>query len=1009
MPTATEEDQLAGNAEDSRNPGNGWYKPGKPLNKDEAAKLAALEADATSNGDAGSDGSVDGVRNGEKNGSRASRREKTRQARETLKMSAKFLSGSKKSIGSTGGIVGLLFALFGGSTVLLGPASLLTNLSTITGNHSDMGNRLYAKTGYSFIFGFLNGKDKDCATSKIKCKFATISESRKQKWEARGVKVISDPSITGRHKVRGLVFPNGTQVSTVRQWTNLRYTDPTSNSLLKRFPVRATYLNKKSAINKTLDRYKISLAARFASNKDKDKAVREAENSKSMNSKTGAVVDESGKTTLKGIEGKDKGDKAAGVKERLKNGKTAVNLAAGISTATVTACMLYDIIRATQASMLLLWHEELIKFAIPFLQAGAQAKEAGVNGEFDWETAEYYGDRLTEPVSQEDIDADSQDNITPDMLGKTAMDSKGMAAALNGDPVVNENYTGWAPINVVGTGVVKWVQDQFGKETIRNTCTIAAYTMWLSVGSCLAKLPQCLGTALVMQAAFYLWGDDLIELIAREISKPAIETIAKANLSDSLVGPPLSDAIVSASGVMSDYSDRAGGFAIAGTSDQALQAYSDTINDTDYTQSKLADAKQEASKNQFDATNKYSFAGQIATRIASIPNDGTMFSVFANMINSVAAIPLTANAFAMKQGVYQPIEIYQSAEKFNGTLNNCKNPGLNDLTIPCVGESGRTVPVLLPPAKDCVDAQIAGANRDCIEEAIDYLSGRSYNDKTFIDRNTGEPGDLQEYSKDGLDFDNPFLMFMRHCGNDRVYPIGYTDQPIDSKHFDWYIGKNCALGGSDEKFNDTDLAWGAFYYNECIALLASEEDTDYCWDDEAAPTTAPTPCGLSGSSPSLGSFKTGGDSNGHRMIIVHTTQGDSLEGMAQALQDGGNSYHVAVDESGKAHQLVGDDKIANGARGANNDSLHIAMVGNADQGARLDANSPQLKTVSGCIKEWAGKYNIPVTKVSGKGILNRGTTRGVAGHMDVGQAAGYTDRFDPGYKFPWSQVLANAK
>lgn len=761
----------------------------------------------------------------------------------------KLRAGSKR-YGPTGGVIGLILGAFGITTVGLAPFSVMTNLSTIVGNHTDMGNRIYNKTSYSFVASFLAGKNRNCAESKIKCKFLTISESRKQQWEKRGIRVIADttalPGVTGndRWKVRALVFPDGTEVRTIRDWRALPRTSPAANSLLKRFPLRASYLNAKSAVTKSLGRYGVSLADRFRSSTAKEKSERKDANSKAMNSKTGAVVGEDGKIDINSVRDKTKSKidgATSGAVDRLKGLNSALKVTSVTSGGVVAGCMAYDLVRAAQAAVLIAWHTELIKFAVPFLQAGSQAKESGVNGGFDWETAEYYGDRLTTPVTQKDIDADPDDNITPDMLGKTAMDSKGMAAALNGDPVANENYTGWAPIkDVAGSDLINRIQSAMGgPQNIRTTCTIAGYTVWLSAAECLAKFPVCLFMVGLQQFVTQIWGGDIVQFLTEQLSEPAFDVIAAANLSDSLVGPPLGDAVVSAAGILADNMDRASGFPIANSTEQALQAFNDANNDTDYNQVKVAEAKLEASKNQFDASNPYSFAGQLTNQIASIPVNGTILDVLTNITKTVGAVPAVSKVSAMKGGIYQPIEIYQTPEKFRKSVATCQNPGMLELQMPCVGESGRTVPVLLPPVDECVEQEAEDGSRDCISEAIDYLFKRTYGDdkKPFIDDKTGEPGDVSEYNKDELDFDNPFLMYMRHCGNDRIYPIGYTDQPIDSDNYDWYVGKNCALGGTDKNFNDQDLAWGSFYYHECIALYASEEGSDYCWTDSLAATT----------------------------------------------------------------------------------------------------------------------------------------------------------------------------
>lgn len=923
--------------------------------------------------------------------------------------------------GPTAGIIGGLVGTFGLGSIVLGPASLLVNLSDLLANHSDHGNRVFVKTGRSYIAAVLTGQTRNCAESKIKCKFATISESRLQQWRERGITVdIGDgqKNTLGRYKVRGLEY-KGTKVTNIVDYKGLRYTHPQFNSLLKRFPVKAGYINAKSSFNKTLTKFGLNVSDRFRSSKSPDKETREAENRERMNSQTGANVDADGNTDpdrTRSAVNSESERANSGAKDRLSGAKNAAAIASSVSLPVLFACTGYDIIRATQAAITLYWHAELLKFATPFLKPGAELKEAGDGGNIDWETVEYFGDRLTRPVTQKEADADPNDNITNDMVGKTAMDSKGINAALNGDPVQNADYTAWAP-NVTGIELVREAQETIGKENIRTACNAARIASYASAAQCVFgpwAIVKCAAAVGAQQLIANIWGDDIIKAVSDRLQEPAIEAITKANLTDNLHGPALGDALVSASGVIGGNMDRSSGFAAAGDDAQAYQAYLDMLNDKDYQDELIADAKYEASKDQLNPNNPYSFAGQFAAGVSTMAWNGTGFSVLSNMLGSVASIPKIGVAHAAKDGLFMPIQIYESQATFQAALDKCNDPGLGELDIPCANESGRAIPYMLPVVEECMESEANGSQRVCIDEAIDYLYAQKYEDddkeepQPFIDRDTGKPTGMNKYSAEEKEYKNPFLMFMRHCGNDREYPLGYTDTSVEEDNEDWYIGAECAAG-KGSKINDEQLAWMSYYYHMCIALYASEENIEYCWEDAPTQTATTTTCGIADTS-TLGDFATGNSTRGEpRMILVHTTEGDSLQGMADALLAGGNSYHVAIEESGMAHRLVPDNQIANGARGANTDSLNIALVGFADKGARLDASSPQNQTLSKCIAEWSSKFNIPTEKVSGAGILNGGSTRGVAGHIDVAQAAGYNDRTDPGINFPWSEVLANAK
>jgi len=754
--------------------------------------------------------------------------------------------------GPTVAIVGAIVGAFGFSSIVLGPAALLVNLSDLMTNHSDFSNRLFLKTGTSYIRAVLTGETRDC-TGKIKCKFATISENRLRQWEERGIRVTYDertiPGITGkRYKVRSLEYKNR-EVRSIFDYKTLRYTDPEFASLLKRFPIKVGYLNTKSTISKSLNKFSKNLANKFRSSKAADKEERRSENNTKMNQHTGVTVDDNGRVRPDSVRSKAKSKIDAAMRPSIKNirsFRTGLDAAGAATIPAVLTCMAYDIVRAAQAAITLYWHSELIAFALPFLQAGAEAKESGVNGGgFDWETAEYIGDRVMQPVTEKDV-RENPDVYTEDMIGKTMMDSKGINAAIHGDHAklagtYAEKYTGWGP-SVLGIGLVRDLEDTLGKKNIHAACTAAEVTQYISSAACLAKLVQCGLSLVAYMAITQIWGNDIVEYIVRELQEPAMDLIAEANLSSSLHGPPAGEALASAAGVLASYQDRAAGFAVAGDPDQAYHAYNNLMNDDEYRELKIAEEKQRAAENQLDPTNPYSFAGRITSQIARVPWGGSPFSILANAMSTVSSIPVVATAHAAKEGMYQPISIYQSPEAFFGALANCDSPGLKEIEVPCVGESGRSIPYIMPEVEKCMDEEAQG-NSDvvCIEKAIDYLASRKYKnkddeEKPFIDGDTGRPSEFSSYSKSGTDFSNPFLMFMRYCGDDRTYPLGYTDSSIKESYEGWSVGAACVAGREDARkgISDTDLGWMSYYYNMCIALFASEENLEYCWDDQKA-------------------------------------------------------------------------------------------------------------------------------------------------------------------------------
>ncbi len=56
-------------------------------------------------------------------------------------------------------------------------------------------------------------------------------------------------------------------------------------------------------------------------------------------------------------------------------------------------------------------------------------------------------------------------------------------------------------------------------------------------------------------------------------------------------------------------------------------------------------------------------------------------------------------------------------------------------------------------------------------------------------------------------------------------------------------------------------------------------------------------------------------------------------------------YHYLIDMDGVTHQLLAESEIANGARGYNANSIHIAYIGGVDRHNKsLDTRTPPQKT-----------------------------------------------------------------
>ena len=74
-------------------------------------------------------------------------------------------------------------------------------------------------------------------------------------------------------------------------------------------------------------------------------------------------------------------------------------------------------------------------------------------------------------------------------------------------------------------------------------------------------------------------------------------------------------------------------------------------------------------------------------------------------------------------------------------------------------------------------------------------------------------------------------------------------------------------------------------------------------------------------------------------------------------------YHLLIDTKGVVHRLFPFDKVANGVRGFNHNSVHISYIGGITKAGRpIDNRTPaQKKAILDCIaevKEWSTNKNL---------------------------------------------------
>lgn len=145
-----------------------------------------------------------------------------------------------------------------------------------------------------------------------------------------------------------------------------------------------------------------------------------------------------------------------------------------------------------------------------------------------------------------------------------------------------------------------------------------------------------------------------------------------------------------------------------------------------------------------------------------------------------------------------------------------------------------------------------------------------------------------------------------------------------------------------------------------------------------------------------------------RLIVIHSMESpervDTAENVGHWFQTAPRpaSAHIGVD-SDSIVQYVRDSDKAYGAKGVNDDGIHVELAGKAQQSGVewLDPyGTLMLDRAARACAQYSLKYDIPVKKLT-LAELKSGK-KGFIGHVDASQTykpnAGHSD---PGPGFPW--------
>ena len=777
--------------------------------------------------------------------------------------------GKGKKFGPSGGIIALLIAGVGAGSALAIPASLLVMMERVftnNGTHDVRANSMLAKGRLGGVFSA--DRDKNCATSKIKCKVSSMSKAEIKRWEKQpGVKIEKGRDFKGRTVVRAMTIevPNGKPltITNAAQFNEAMKNNSHFRSLNYRVqhPRATFFIGPDSKFRSILKKYKMNMGKTFS--KVKPGSTKE-ERTKTFNSEvdkaTGASSEGDSKGRVKARISKAKEKvKAAGAKFQSSVGGKVVKAVATPAGWASLGCTMYSLQKATLTTIKMSYYIDLIKFFHPFMKAAGQIIN---EGDVDPELIDYIGDRLT--WYQPEATADTADKKSK--INKTATDSQGFQAALYGDfgklADFTKHYVPWWAISAAtGRGVIQKVEDAAGgKQNINRFCYGAKMVSYLGLaggGGAAFAVCELINVAADNACAKVVMS--ALQAIVDQTLDDVYERMESFVLDSDLKGVDLGNAIAAGVGLFLMEKSRGSGLKPAATT-AAVSSYLSATEES-YQQDVLAQ-KEDAQANPFDTSNQYSLASNLAMSVSQYkPEKTTGFSIAANfasvLTNSLLSFGKNNTAHA---GYFQPIESVTDQKSLQSMTQEgnkdksgrtCEDQDMNDIGVLC-DWTGRSIDVVdTTPLKWA--QQLENGDLTPWNATIDYMTKNG-----FIDADTGKPEKYdEEYNKDPdpdnyeeKKYDNEYLMYKAYCTNDRVYPLGTTMKPVDDsdtfgKNLAWFTGARCA-GNDAGGVPDTEpglqekLNRFFFYYNMCETQIGVADENQKCWEDEPAATTTAT-------------------------------------------------------------------------------------------------------------------------------------------------------------------------
>lgn len=734
---------------------------------------------------------------------------------------ARLRAGSRR-LGPSGGLIGLLVGGFGIFSVVAAPASLLVAIEKAITNDSSDSTRTNIMFRRAYV-GKLFSKTKS-GSSPIEEKLTKMSPDQQARWEKEGFKFEMGPD----GKIAKATFPDGTAVNDGKAFTDHAEKTPEGRRASSRvLDIRSAFFNNQR-FRDILRPFGIEKSNRLSPSEDPDPKKRKQAIDRSFDDNTKLKAEPDKNARVSALKEKTTGEGGSKLKGAVDSINDKVGKAAWVSAPVAAACAAYNVARLTNATIKAQWIYQLVNFAYPFVRAAAQIES---QGDIEPSVVENLANRLTWY---------NPDPNAPD-YNRTAMDSQGLKMAIYGDfsalSDFSKTYTSWywetAIASTADDIMSTWNTVLGGKENAKQTCKIV-HTVngvasvgcllggWVSKATCIA------GAWLFSQAEkpAEAW-------LVAQLAQPALDFLATVDLSSALQGEAAGDALAAGLGLLLSNSTLGSGLTVAGGPDaldkiKNFISYTDDVNYTYTTQLALDDAK----TNPLDVSNQYSFMGQLSSLLHPyLSNDGAAFSTLANLTTvvnrSLAALPgISAHAlFSQPSNMTAPNPL--GGDPTLNRISKCQDPDLAGIGAACDWSGriiGYTSDTVLSGLTNITNG--TAGSYDILTQSINYLTSNK-----DIDSQTGS-------TTSGSEFDN----WVNGCvirqmpdGNGTL-PIGSTTASITDDNYDWTTGEKCIAKTPDEQ---KQLDAFSTYYNFCYLQYATAERKTDCVHDTAADGSAP--------------------------------------------------------------------------------------------------------------------------------------------------------------------------